>query len=225
MLAYAANAPRTAGRAGSPRALTLIVAGHAALIAAVMTARMEVMGPIVDEIPEIINIKPETPPPPPPPPTPTIDQPTHPATQDLFIQSERPIVDMEQATPFELDNGQTIRDIGDVSGSGPTTITDPPRHVPVKLAAVPRTPESALKPPYPNDKLRLEEEATLRLRLTIDTGGRVTAVEPVGAADPSFLEAARRHILRAWRYKPAMEDGVAVPSTITINLSFRLAEA
>jgi protein TonB len=71
----------------------------------------------------------------------------------------------------------------------------------------------------------LEEEATLRLRLTIDTGGRVTAVEPVGAADPSFLEAARRHILRAWRYKPAMEDGVAVPSTITINLSFRLAEA
>jgi hypothetical protein len=34
--------------------------GHA-LIAAVMTARMEVM--FVDEIPEIINIKPETPPP------------------------------------------------------------------------------------------------------------------------------------------------------------------
>src|SRR4249919_2510895 len=132
MLAYAANAPRTAGRAGSPRALTLIVAGHAALIAAVMTARMEAMGPIVDEIPEIINIKPETPPPPPPPPTPAIDRPTHPVTQDLFIQSERPIVDMEQATPFELDTGQTIRDIGVVIGSGPTTIIDPPRHVPVK---------------------------------------------------------------------------------------------
>jgi periplasmic protein TonB len=71
----------------------------------------------------------------------------------------------------------------------------------------------------------LEEEATLRLRLTIDVRGRVTAVEPVGPADPSFLEAARRHILRAWRYKPATEDGVAVPSTMTINLSFRLEEA
>ncbi|MFL6852310.1 MAG: energy transducer TonB [Sphingomicrobium sp.] len=225
MLAYAANAPRTAGRARSPRALTLIVAGHAALIAAVMTARMEVIGPIVDEIPDIINIKPETPPPPPPPPAPEIDRPTHPATQDLFIQSERPIVDMDQGPPFELDTGPRIRDIGDVIGSGPTTIIDPPRHVPVKLAAVPRTPEGALRPPYPNDKLRLEEEATLRLRLTIDVRGRVTAVEPVGPADPSFLEAARRHILRAWRYKPATEDGVPVPSTMTINLSFRLEEA
>ncbi|MFL6769508.1 MAG: energy transducer TonB [Sphingomicrobium sp.] len=225
MLAYAANAPRIAGRAGSPRALTLIVAGHAALIAAVMTARIEVIGPIVDEIPDIINIKPETPPPPPPPPAPEIDRPTHPATQDLFIQSERPIVDMDQGPPFELDTGPRIRDIGDVIGSGPTTIIDPPRHVPVKLAAVPRTPEGALRPPYPNDKLRLEEEATLRLRLTIDVRGRVTAVEPVGPADPSFLEAARRHILRAWRYKPATEDGVPVPSTMTINLSFRLEEA
>ncbi|MFL6739317.1 MAG: energy transducer TonB [Sphingomicrobium sp.] len=225
MLAYAANAPRIDGRAGSPRALTLIVAGHAALIAAVMTARMEVIGPIVDEIPDIINIKPETPPPPPPPPAPEIDRPTHPATQDLFIQSERPIVDMDQGPPFELDTGPRIRDIGDVIGSGPTTIIDPPRHVPVKLAAVPRTPEGALRPPYPNDKLRLEEEATLRLRLTIDVRGRVTAVEPVGPADPSFLEAARRHILRAWRYKPATEDGVPVPSTMTINLSFRLEEA
>ena len=41
------------------------------------------------------------------------------------------------------------------------------------------------------------EEASLRLALTIDARGRVTAVEPVGAADPTFLAAARRHILRA----------------------------
>ena len=37
-------------------------------------------------------------------------------------------------------------------------------------------------------------------------------MEPVGTANPSFLEAARRHIIRAWRYQPATEDGVAVPS-------------
>jgi protein TonB len=52
----------------------------------------------------------------------------------------------------------------------------------------------------------------------------VTSVEPVGPADPSFLEAARRHILKSWRYKPATEDGVAVPTTVTFNLSFRLEE-
>jgi len=96
--------------------------------------------------------------------------------------------------------------------------------VPVKVAARWATSESALKPPYPLDKIRSEEEATLRLKLTIDPRGRVIVVDPVGAADPSFLEAARRHILKAWRYKPATEDGVAVPSTTVISLSFRLED-
>ena len=89
----------------------------------------------------------------------------------------------------------------------------------------PTWPDSALRPPYPQSKLRNEEEATLRLRLSIDPHGRVVAVEPVGAADPEFLAAARRHIIRAWRYKPATEDGIAVSSTTVISLSFRLENA
>jgi protein TonB len=92
------------------------------------------------------------------------------------------------------------------------------------MAARFATPDSALRPPYPLDKRRAEEEATLHLKLSIDARGRVVSVEPIGAADPSFLEAARRHILRAWRYKPATEDGVAVPSSTVINLSFRLED-
>ena len=222
MLAYAADKPRPASRAGSPKALTLVVAGHAALVMAVMTAKMDVVGPAIVEIPDIINIR-QPPPPPPPPPTESTRQPTKTATQQTFIDAAPPRVDMEQLTPFEFDTGATIGDIGAVIGSGPTTI-DLPKHVPVKIAAVSRTPESAVRPPYPNDKIRLEEEATLRLRLTIDAHGRVTGVDAVGGADPSFLEAARRHIIRAWRYKPATEDGVAVPSSIVVNLSFRLEE-
>jgi protein TonB len=119
--------------------------------------------------------------------------------------------------------GPIFQEFPPLRGGG--TVADPPRQEIVKIAAVSRTPDSALRPPYPNDKLRLEEEATLRLRLSIDAHGRVTAVEPVGRADASFLEAARRHIVRAWRYKPAMENGVAVPSVMVINLSFRLEEA
>ena len=103
-------------------------------------------------------------------------------------------------------------------------VLDPPRHEPVRIAARFNTPSSALRPPYPLDMRRAEEEATLKLRLTIDTRGRVTAVDPVGSANPSFLEAARRHIIRAWRYKPATEDGVAVPSSTVITLSFRLED-
>jgi protein TonB len=222
MLAYAANTPRTAGRAGSPKALTLIIAGHVVLIAAVMTAKMELIGP--DPFIPIDTFNVPVDPPPPPPSDPTIKpQQPRPATQDSFIETERPIVPMD-TTGLNFDQGKAIEDIATVIG---TDVQLPPLErptAPVKRAAVFRTADNAVKPPYPLDKRRLGEEATLKLRLTIDTRGRVTALEPIGAADPSFLEAARRHILRAWRYQPATEDGVAIPSSTVISLSFRLED-
>ncbi len=62
----------------------------------------------------------------------------------------------------------------------------------------------------------------LQLRLTIDERGRVTAVDPVGAADPAFLAAARKHIRAHWRYRAATEDGRAVASSTVITLRFQL---
>ena len=221
MLAYAANSPNPAGRAGSPKALALILAGHAALIGAVLTVKMDLV-PIDTLAPtKIINIPVD---PPQPPHDAAKPRPRQPLPQDSFIDEPQKLVDMNQATSIQLDSGTAIRDIGIVIGSGPTTVIDPPKADPVRLAARFATPDSAVKPPYPLDKRRAEEEATLRLRLSIDERGRVTAVEPIGPADASFLEAARRHILRAWRYKPATEDGLAVPSSTVINLSFRLED-
>ena len=86
------------------------------------------------------------------------------------------------------------------------------------------TPPDLLRPPYPEAKRRTEEEAVLRLRLAIDDRGRVTAVEPVGAADPAFLAAARSHLVRYWRYRPATEDGRAVATSLTITLRFELED-
>jgi protein TonB len=105
----------------------------------------------------------------------------------------------------------------------PPIVTELPS-APVKVAARLSTPSDLLRPPYPETKRRLEEEATLRLRLSIDERGRVTAVEPIGAADPEFLSSARRHLIRHWRYKPATEDGRAVPSVLNVTLRFRLED-
>lgn len=227
MLAYAAQNPRPAGRAGSPKALMIVVAGHAVLIAAVLTAKMELVTGTPFDPTDIINIR--TPPPPPPsPPEPQTrpePSPQEPLVQDSSIDQTQTIVDMGQATSLQVDRGPSVGELLEQIGPGTAITPDPPRREIVKTAALARTPDSALRPPYPNDKLRLEEEATLKLRLSIDARGRVTAVDPVGRADPSFLEAARRHIIRSWRYKPATEDGVAVPTTTVINLSFRLEEA
>jgi len=51
---------------------------------------------------------------------------------------------------------------------------------------------------------------------------RVVAVDPVGRTDPLFLEAARRHLIAHWRYKPALADGQAVASSMVITLRFQL---
>lgn len=220
MLAYAAQT-RPAGRAGSPKALTLILAGHAVAIAAVMTAKMELVDPFTpDPPPTVFNVPVPKPPPPEPQPEPSPDP------QQSFIERPIAVIEMERLIPtIPVNPGPTIEDIGTVIGSGPSTLPlDPPKAEPVRMAARFATPNGAIKPPYPLDKRRAEEEATLKLRLTIDPRGRVTAVEPVGAADPSFLEAARRHIIRSWRYKPATEDGVAIPSSTVITLAFRLED-
>jgi len=222
MLAYAVNA-HPARRSNSPSSLVLILAGHAVLIGAVMTAKMELAPINPFNRTEVINVPI---PPPPPPPTDEVEPTTkQPVTQETFIVPERTIVDMDATIPSTaFDQGQ-LNDIANVIGSDySATRIVPPKIEPVRVAARFATPDSALKPPYPLDKRRAEEEATLRLKLSIDARGRVIAVEPVGPADASFLEAARRHIVRAWRYKPATEDGVAIPSSTVINLSFRLED-
>ena len=76
------------------------------------------------------------------------------------------------------------------------------------------TPDADIRPPYPEVEARAgARKRCCSLRLSIDERGRVVAVEPVGQADPAFLAAARRHILKAWRYQPAMEGDQAVAAT------------
>ena len=115
-------------------------------------------------------------------------------------------------------------DTGPVVGPGPVQLPDPlPR--PTVIArndATLLTPAWDLKPPYPASKIASEEEAVLKLRLTIDERGRVIAVEPIERVDPAFLDSARRHLLSHWRYKPAIEGGRPIVSTTVIRLRFQL---
>ena len=202
-----------------PNALLFIVGGHAVLIAAVMTAKLAVPPRIVD--PPIIVRPIPIPPDPPPIPDP-------PATKDSHQPPRSTPYQPPRTFPVPSLDGPTIDttpipqpDLRPIPGPdlGPTTTAIPQ---PVRVGPRFETPERLIKPPYPADKQRLEEEATLRLKLSIDDRGRVTAVEPVGRVDRSFFEAARKHLIAYWRYKPATEDGRAVAATTVITLTFRL---
>jgi len=117
--------------------------------------------------------------------------------------------------------------LGSSGGTGTSQLPPLPPLPPAPPVGISRgatllTPPADLRPPYPQSKLIAEEEATLKLRLTIDEQGRVVAVDPVGRADPVFLASARRHLMAHWRYKPAMKDGQPIPTSIVISLRFEL---
>lgn len=221
MLAYAAD-QRPSGRSRSPASLLLIIGGHVVALALVLTAKMEL--DVADRAPNttVIDIKN------PPPPKPLPEEPTKPSDplESTVTVPQPPIPMPPQPGPI-FDQGPPQPPQPPISGGGTSTLppTQPPIRELVRTGPRFATPDHALRPPYPLAKQRGEEEATLRLRLSIDANGRVTAVDPVGKADPIFLDAARKHILRAWRYKPATEDGRAVASSTVISLAFRLENA
>jgi protein TonB len=218
MLAYAANAPRFADRRRSPKALLLIVGAHVAALAAVMTAKMDVA--ITDYVPiKLINVR-MPPPPPVPSPPPPKSGPTKEQRPISTVDQVPPLVTLDPVGPVFQDSPVKQPPLGPIAGTD--YVPPPPIHPPVRVAAVFSTPEWALKPPYPFEKRNAEEEATLKLRLSIDDRGRVVAVEPLGAVDPVFLSAARKHLIAKWRYRPATEDGRPVHSSTLVTLRFEL---
>jgi protein TonB len=224
MLAYAAD--RRPRRHLSPATLSLIVGVHAIALALLAANKMEV-NPFVPRPPIVVDSIPLPTEPPPPQPQPQSDPkaqtpqsvitPTPPHYPPL---SSNPVVDSGPATTDIVPDVQPLIE----APLGPRVDLLPPRAEAVKVAARLATPPDLLRPPYPDSKLRSEEEAVLRLRLGIDERGRVTSVDPVGEADPAFLQAARRHLTRSWRYRPATEDGRPVASTIVITLRFELRD-
>lgn len=218
MLAYAAARPRIAERGSSPNGMLAIIGIHVAVVAVLMSAKMDLPSRIVDH-PIIVDlIDPKQPPPP------HVAQPATPREP-----AHTSVYSPPQAIPTKTPAQQTIDStplFPSIPDAGPAT--GPAASQPLPTPAVVRsgpellTPASELRPPYPPAKLLVEEEAVLKLRLTIAENGRVVGVEPVGRADPVFLAAARGWLIRHWRYRPASEDGKPIASALVITLRFQL---
>ncbi len=98
---------------------------------------------------------------------------------------------------------------------------------PVRIAAEvdPRF-RAALQPPYPPDRERAQDEGQVRVRITIGTDGRVTAIQQIGGgAHESFWRFTQRQALNRWRFRPATVDGRPIVSTMVFTVTFRLPEA
>lgn len=218
MLAYAANTPQVAVRRPSPRTLLLIAAAHLVALGLIITAKSDLPQRIIPTVTKVTLI-----PNPPPPPGHVVkprvtQQPQHPAVTQPPPPIALPQVPIANATP-QLPN------IGEMAGPA----VQPPGPEPQPAIAAPAptpawllTPPAELKPPYPESKLLTGEEATLRLRLSIDEHGRVVAVDAIGPADRTFLDAARRYVMAHWRYSPATQAGQPVATSLVVTLKFQL---
>ena len=222
MLAYAANRPVPAQRGSSPNAMLVVIGIHVAVLAAVMSAKMDLPDRITNNPIVVDLIRAAVPPPPEPLPQPKMPQ--QPNGQSVIDQPDR-IVPAPPMPGQIVDSTPTpLPPIDQIIGPA----LDPPAQPLPKPGAVikagPRllTSGEDLKPPYPTSKIASGEEAVLTLRLTISDSGRVVAVEPVGRVDPAFLRAARQHLLAHWRYRPASEDGRSVASSMVVTLRFEL---
>jgi periplasmic protein TonB len=220
MLAYAANRPVVVDRRPHPNTLLMIIGVHVALAAVVMSAKMDFPvrpKPVITKV-DFIPLPKE---PQPPVARTKTEQPLPPRETWIDHPPSRVPTDPIDLPP--IDSRPPIN-TGSLGGSGTVVIPEIPRAAvtPLRTGARLLTPESELKPPYPAAKLVTEEEGAVTVRLTINELGRVVAVDPVGRADAAFLEAARRHLLAHWRFKPATEDGHPVTSTSVVTLQFRL---
>jgi protein TonB len=99
-------------------------------------------------------------------------------------------------------------------------------HVAAKPRIADRGPEpvARMQPKYPSLAYRNREEGSVLVRADIDANGvpgDVTVVRRSGSRD---LDRAARDAVRQWRFRPAIEGGKAVASTVEVPIDFRLDE-
>jgi TonB family protein len=81
-------------------------------------------------------------------------------------------------------------------------------------------------PDYPTVDRRLTHEGAVQLALSIDAQGTVTGATVEKSSGYVGLDAAAVAWVKAyWRYKPALHNGTAVPTTTKASVIFRLTQA
>lgn len=82
---------------------------------------------------------------------------------------------------------------------------------------------AAPPPPYPRDALLDRLEGTVVLDVHVDADGRPIDVVVVTSSGHRALDrAAQRQVLQKWRFRPALQDGRAVPALGRVPVSFVL---
>ncbi len=174
---------------------------------------------------KIINIR-NVPPPPPevPPPPPRRDTPEQIATPTIAPPVTPPITPpiIGQVTPPTVYHPPLTPPGPRIETADATPVIPPPVR---RAAEVDPRFRDALQPPYPRDQEALQRVGQVRVRITIGTDGRVTAIEQLSATNDSFWRVTERQARSRWRFRPATVDGRPIVSTMVFTVTFRIPDA
>lgn len=204
----------TGARSGTGLLITAVV--HVALGAALLSLGVVKIESIVTPPIKIIKVPTPTPPPE------KIDPPV--ARDQVDFVYTPPTIDIADVAP-SVDLGLTTTFVPTRSADpGPAIVpsTKSPEPV-VAIARLDPRYASRFQPPYPPASERQQEEGVVTVRVRVGVDGRVLAAEVKTSSGHSRLdESAVGHALRAWRFKPATRDGVAVESWREIPVRFEI---
>ena len=83
--------------------------------------------------------------------------------------------------------------------------------------------ETATPPAYPIQAVRAGVQGTVLLKVLVDANGKPVQVAIERSSGSRTLDdAAREHILAAWRFHPAMRDGHAIEAWALVPVQFNL---
>lgn len=83
--------------------------------------------------------------------------------------------------------------------------------------------ETATPPAYPAQALRAGIQGTVLLKVLVDPAGKPLQVMIERSSGSRVLDdAARRHVLAAWRFHPAIRDGHAIEAWAVVPVRFNL---
>jgi protein TonB len=153
----------------------------------------------------------EIPPPPPPPPIERLPRPTiTPRTTAPIAQPPILVEESTELAPPPDPNPDTAIFVESVTPPGP-------------LAGASLEYVSAPPPPYPKDAQRRGIEGTVMLEVLVDVDGRPLDVRvQTSSGNRSLDEAARKHVLKRWMFKPAMQAGRAVQAVGLVPVKFTM---
>ncbi|KAF1721136.1 energy transducer TonB [Pseudoxanthomonas wuyuanensis] len=202
-------------------AIATAIAVH---VLAMMLLLMPLAGPQPERItapskipPWVIPVEPVKPPDPP-----ELVQPKKPLPpQPVVIQRVQPKETPQP--PVIVDQGHVRAiDIPAVQSEGPVGDDAVPDVSPMLMGAQLRY-AKAPSPPYPIDALRVGAQGTVMLKILVDTDGTPVEVSiETSSGNKSLDRQARQHVLKHWRFEPAVRDGRPVQAYGLVPIAFTL---